>query len=200
MGIVYRQNWDTGQLAIWELQETAIELLPLLRCEDAIPFNNKQRELEWVSARILLQELIGTDFHLTKNEFGKPEVTIPDMHISLSHCRDHVAAQISSNFCGIDLEDIDERIRRISHRFLNDSELDFLGSEPSLEALYVCWCAKEAVYKWYGRKAVDFKNDMVIQAFNLQKENSCFLDFKKNGKQTLQINYRLFERHALAWI
>ncbi|MEI6883625.1 MAG: hypothetical protein WCO02_04010 [Bacteroidota bacterium] len=37
---------------------------------------------------------------------------------------------------------------------------------PTTELLYLYWCAKEALYKFYGNPSVDLKNDIYIIAFD----------------------------------
>lgn len=199
VGIVFRREWDTGQVAVWQLQEKPEDLYPLLRCEDPVYFPNQQRNLEWISVRILLQELIDGPFHLKKDAFGKPFIDRPAYHISLSHCKGYVAAQVSVSNCGIDLEPMSERILRISERFLDEHELRFLGTEPELKRLYTAWCAKEAVYKWYGRKALDFRRDMHIEPFEPELEGSLWLQLKPADVR-IEVSYRIFEEHVLAWI
>ena len=43
----------------------------------------------------------------------------------------------------------------------NEGECD-----PQTELLYVYWCAKEALYKFYGSPSLDLKNDIYIIAFD----------------------------------
>ncbi|MBP6695338.1 MAG: hypothetical protein KA161_09425, partial [Saprospiraceae bacterium] len=38
----------------------------------------------------------------------------------------------------------------------------------SLDALHVYWGAKEAMYKIYGRKEIDFKKELFVDAFTIQ--------------------------------
>ena len=35
--------------------------------------------------------------------------------------------------------------------------------------LTLCWSAKEAIYKWYGKGKVDFKNNMIIDDLFYEK-------------------------------
>lgn len=37
---------------------------------------------------------------------------------------------------------------------------------PQTELLYLYWCAKEALYKYYGKPVVDLKNDIYISPFD----------------------------------
>jgi 4'-phosphopantetheinyl transferase len=44
-----------------------------------------------------------------------------------------------------------------------------------LNGLYVCWCAKEAIYKWHGKKGLEFKKHIHIKPFKLKDEGSLQL-------------------------
>ena len=54
--------------------------------------------------------------------------------------------------CGLDIEMPDEKAERVSKKFLNETELQKINSQQSLWQITACWCSKEAMFKWFGRK------------------------------------------------
>ncbi len=187
-------------MAIWEMSESFEELLPFLRCEIPSFFKNKQRNLEWISSRILLQQVIDSDFKLSKDEYGKPFLENEKSHISLTHCSKYTAAIVSDKPTGIDIEHINERIHRISDRFMNQKEKDSTPDKDDTLYKYLIWCAKEAVYKLYGRKAVDFSTHMNVLPFSISKTGKLTLEFTKKNLLRFEVNYMILEDHALAWV
>ena len=80
---------------------------------------------------------------------------------------------ISKDFAvGVDIELIKHKIKSIKHKFLNDVELAQKQIGDNTEGLYVCWCAKEAIYKWHGKKGLEFKKHIHIKPFKLKSEGS----------------------------
>jgi len=183
------------------MTESPEELYPQLRCEVPIFHNNKQRNLEWVSSRILLQTLVPGDFRIVKDEFGKPHLSTSDREISLTHCKRFTAAVVSDHPVGVDMEHISTRIERIASRFLNASEAKFIEAYTStqrLHYLYAIWCAKEAVYKAYGRRAVDFADHMNVLPFEFD-EQKLMLALNKESEVQYRVAFELFDEHILAY-
>ena len=51
---------------------------------------------------------------------------------------------------------------------MRKEELAFINEQDKIKQLYVCWCAKEAVYKCYGQKEVSFADHIVLEPFNFE--------------------------------
>jgi len=201
LAIVFKKDLPSGKLAVWEMIESPDELYPQLRCEVPIFRNNKQRNLEWVSSRILLQSMVEENFKIEKDEFGKPHLSNSDEQISLTHCQKFTAAIVSDRPTGVDIEHVNPRIERIASRFLNASEAKFLrpyNSEERLQYLYAIWCAKEAVYKAYGRRAVDFADHMNVLPFKFE-ERKLSLTLSKESEVNYTVAFELFDEHVLAY-
>ena len=63
---------------------------------------------------------------------------------------------------GIDIEVPDDKVRRISHKFVSESEFEMLGPKTITDFTQI-WSAKEAVFKWYGKGEVDFKQHIRLK-------------------------------------
>ncbi|WP_374949930.1 4'-phosphopantetheinyl transferase family protein [Mucilaginibacter sp.] len=177
MAIAYRQQVDDDtEFALWKIEETADELYSQLQLDDNEKAYTKQlsknkRYLHWLGTRVLLRKMLRTDEYIDckVDAHGKPYLVTLPYHISLSHSFDYAAVMISkSGPVGIDIEQVKEKVERIAHKFLRPEELAFIDQQNKIDHLYVCWCAKEAVYKCYGQKEVSFADDIFLQPFAYQ--------------------------------
>jgi 4'-phosphopantetheinyl transferase len=158
--------------ALWLISETESELTFHVQetCPEEIVSSLKR--LEWLSGRALVKSLLekqGLEYQgLRKDEFGKPFLKENDHQISISHSYPYVAVQIhSSKSVGIDLEQPKEKLLRIAHRVLSPEELKDAGKNVTKHCVY--WCAKETMYKIYGRRGLHFETQLNLVPFQLQK-------------------------------
>jgi 4'-phosphopantetheinyl transferase len=179
MPVVFNKNIDDDTiLAVWKIEESEEELVSGLQLKqhelDFISsLNNGKRLLHWLSTRLLLRTMLNTSDYIDcrMDEHGKPYLVDLDYHISLSHSYDYAAVIIGKKRkVGVDIELIKHKIKGIRHKFLSDVELAQKQIGDNINGLYVCWCAKEAIYKWNGRKGLEFKQDMHIKPFKLKDE------------------------------
>ncbi len=173
MPLIYSEKYpDSASAAVWEITESAEELLKELNPSIIIPgFRNENRKKEWLAARNLIKLLSGKLYEVCYDSFGKPYLNNSSAHISLSHTKQYVASILDNDFpCGIDLEIITPRIEKVAHRFLCENEKAFLQSESTLEMLYVIWGAKECAYKIYGKGGIEFST--MIEVFQFRYSDS----------------------------
>ena len=176
MPIVFNKNIDDHTiLAVWKIQESEAELTAGLQLKqhelDFISsLNNGKRLLHWLSTRLLLRTMLNTNDYIDcrMDDHGKPYLVNRDYEISLSHSYDYAAVMISKDKkVGVDIEKMKDKIELIKHKFLSVEELQQAQLDTSIEGLYVCWCVKEAIYKWNGRRGLELKKDMFVRAFDL---------------------------------
>lgn len=181
MPIVYNKNIDNhAVLAIWKIEETEAQLLAGLQLKqhelDTIAaLNSGKRLLHWLSTRLLLRTLLNTTEYIDcqLDEHGKPYLVNFDYQISLSHSYDYAAVMISKQVAvGVDIELIKHKIKSIKHKFLSDLELAQKQIGDNTDGLYVAWCAKEAIYKWHGKRGLEFKQHIHIRPFKLKTSGS----------------------------
>lgn len=199
MPIIYNKNVDEHSvLAIWKIEETEAEMLAGLQLKqhelDVIStLNNGKRLLHWLSTRLLLRTMLNTKEYIDCqfDEDGKPYLTNFDYQISLSHSYDYAAVMISKkDAVGVDIELIKHKIKSIRHKFLNDVELAQKQIGDNIDGLYVAWCAKEAIYKWHGKKGLEFKRDIHIKPFKLKNEGKLnAIVALPSGSKELTVNY-----------
>jgi 4'-phosphopantetheinyl transferase EntD len=158
---------------IWKIEETEEELLLKLDPgkTDLVHFESIQHpriRLESIASRMIVKELAESKGHeyqgIFKNKNGKPFLYNSPLHISYSHTEQYAAAIVHSEKpCGIDMEHIQEKMVRVSSRFLSEAELKNTGSD--LEKICIYWCAKEAMYKLYNLKHTEFKGNLKVAPF-----------------------------------
>lgn len=199
MPIVFNKKIDEETiLAVWKIEETEEQLLSSLQLKqhelDVIAsLSNGKRALHWLSTRVLLRTLLNTADYIDcrMDEHGKPYLVNSTTHISLSHSYDYAAVIISKDKkVGVDIELIKHKIKSIKHKFLSDVELAQKQIGDNTNGLYVSWCAKEAIYKWHGKKGLEFKQHIHIKPFKLKEAGSLqVLVELPEGLKELEVNY-----------
>lgn len=152
----------TGNLRLGELDFRAFSL----QNED-LP----KRELERKGTRFLLENLFpGRAVTMSYTPNNKPFLVGLSEHISVSHSHDKLVVLVNTvESTGVDVELIRDKVINIRHKYLNADELRCAGE--NIELLITLWAAKEAIYKAYGLKEVDFARHMSIETETLSGEN-----------------------------
>jgi 4'-phosphopantetheinyl transferase len=189
--------------AIWSIEESEQELAfaALEQCPDEIV--SPQKRLEWLAGRALIKKLV--EHHcllysgIHKDEYGKPFLRELDHHISLSHSYPHVAAQLDLNqSVGIDLEQPKEKLLSIAHRVLSPVELADAAKDVTKHCVY--WCAKEAMYKIYGKRGLHFSNQLNIEPFKMELAGLLNGTITvKEQKQNVDLVYRIERDFVLVY-
>lgn len=184
-----------GVLGIWRITEDEDYFIkrsanPLVSDEELVLIKGTGRRLQWLSARHLIghlvQDLRGVE--LIKDEFGKPHLKDSKLFISISHSNEFAAALVAPVSCGIDIQYIVPKIRRIVPRFCSPTEKKHIKSNADLKTMHIIWGAKECIYKSYGRKQVDYKRDILIENPHklLERPGKGHLQ-TKNSKYTYEV-------------
>ncbi len=156
-----------------------------LRAFSANRLNLLKREIEKAGSLFLLEEMLKTKaFSLEYHPTNKPYLKNRKEHISISHSHDKLAVIINEREnTGIDIELMRDKVLKIQHKFLNENEIKF--AKDQVEKLITIWAAKEAMYKVYGLKELDFIKNLFVEKF----EDSVIFGKIDNGNFKKQ--YRL---------
>jgi phosphopantetheine--protein transferase-like protein len=102
---------------------------------------------------------------------------------------------------GIDIELIKDKIERIATKFMSAEELLFIQEKQRIEHLYVCWCAKEAVYKLHGKKNVSFVENIELKPFHYEGNGSfsAKLDVGITHKE-FTVHYEKFDDYMIGFV
>ncbi|MCD0487024.1 4'-phosphopantetheinyl transferase superfamily protein [Pedobacter sp. MC2016-14] len=210
MPVVFNKNIDNHTiLSVWKIEESEELLLAGLQLKQheldyLASLNNGKRMLHWLSTRLLLRTMLNTADYIDcrMDEHGKPYLVNSPLKISLSHSYDYAAVMIGQEDVGVDIEQVKTKIHRIQQKFLSPPELALPNVKDNTQGLYACWCAKEAVYKWYGKKGLEFKRDIHIQEFELSNEGymQVLVDLPE-GTKSLNVNYfNTIEGYMLGYV
>lgn len=156
---------------VWKLSETTEELFLLVNpdAEDMeilaqITHDTKKREyLAGKNAIMRMCDLEKIVFNgIVKDEHGKPFLKGYAYEISLTHTVDFIGVVFSkNNAVGIDIEKPRNQIFKVLNRLCEASELTWVGD--NVEKATILWSAKEALYKLYGKRKVDFKENLLFE-------------------------------------
>ncbi len=156
--------WDCNphsRAAIWKVTEPEIFFWEQTALQKEI--KSEKRRLEFLAGRFLLKYLQPT-FPLTEiiaDNQDKPRIAHNQFFFSISHSFPFIAAVVSkTNECGIDIQVWHKRMLDLQYKFLSADEQSFFKNDPKLITL--AWCAKEAAYKWNGKRGVDFIKQLPI--------------------------------------
>ena len=195
-------------LGLWKITEDVeffISKLDLSENEVKIlkSFANESRKKHWLAYRILADRMINNNRHneIKYDENRKPHLKNTEFHISVTHTGNYAAAVISkTTSVGIDIEKITPRILKIKHKFLNENELKFSEKENILEHLYIYWCSKEAMYKLYGKRDIDFRKNIFVEEFTVSEKGKTN-GIIKTDKTEKQVNlfFEFFDGHLLVY-
>lgn len=196
-------------LGVWKITENSDELVAKLQLKQQEinlfdSFKNETRKRTWLGSRVLVRELMGTSSYidLQADEYNRPVIINFPHELSISHSYDFAAVVLSKNKCiGVDIEVVKDKIERIKNKFLTDVELDFMQGPDRIKQLYVCWCAKEALYKLYGKKALSFKDDMRIYPFEYNVFGTIQAEISANKiTRVFNLEYCEIENYMLSWV
>ena len=175
-----RTDDDGTRVVIWEVSEDhdyfRDGLMLSHQEREFVKTLNNKRQLEWMASRDLMQKVMDIDIEaqLRKDKFGKPYLLQDDVHISISHSHKYSALACSPKIIGIDIQLQLDKISRIAHKFINEKEWTYVEDDKKIEYMHVIWGAKESMYKAYGRKRVEFIEDMELDPFVFHEEGFTF--------------------------
>jgi len=174
MGVIFSKNIsEQCIITLWKIEENAIFFLKYLQikeedlatCSDA---THPMKQLEWLASRTCVKytvELLEHNYQgIEKDEHNNPYLSGIKGFVSISHTSDYTAVIVSlEEEVGIDIERISDKLSRVAHRFLSESEQ--LQAGDDLFKMCIYWCAKESLYKWFGKKNLSFRDNIFIKPF-----------------------------------
>lgn len=195
---LHEHLFEAGELGLWQIEEpeewflhhlllSPIELRQLSHMKG-------RRRLEWLAVRQLVHQMSGREKRgaFVKDEFGKPHLQDSAYQISISHSDGLAAAIAAPVSVGIDIQKIVTKITRIAHKFLREEERASIQDETHIPHMHLYWGAKEALYKAYGRRELDFKQHIIVQPFSFNGQEGTMEGRVEKGN--FCAHYRLYFR------
>lgn len=184
-------EWDigaTGRGAIWKIEEP--ESFFTAHTGLTPDIKNEKRRIEHMAARYLLTH-VEAEFpihSIRKDQHDKPRIPENEFHFSISHSWPYIAVAVDTEEeAGIDIQTWHPRIENIKDKFLSPDEQETMCHDPKYYTL--AWCAKEAVYKWNGRRGIDFKEHLPITYFSTSQEINIYIKLNKIPQMVFTKNF-----------
>jgi phosphopantetheinyl transferase len=165
-----REIAHESRLMIWEIKESPEWFLEALHLEEDEllqynGFRTDQRRVHWLAYRHLLKNVLGKgrQIRVKYDPHSKPFIDLSDENISVSHSGKFAAVITSKrNKVGIDIEQVHPRLHRVAEKFMSPEEGINESSVLTTDHLCLHWCAKEALYKLYGERELDFREHIRV--------------------------------------
>lgn len=205
---------EATRLGIWEIKENEaffMHKVPLQR-----EVSHPHKRLQHLAGRYLLQYLFpGFPYELIAIAgTRKPYLTNEAYHFSIAHCGNFAAALVStSNRVGIDIELVRPLVEKVKNKFISEYEMQLItheaasrlqtptGQGQALPLLTLIWSAKEALFKWFGEGAVDFRQHMQVESINREGDiGHLQCTFRKPGVIKINVEFQTFDSLVLAWV
>lgn len=178
MPLIKQENNAGYTWAIWKVTESEEELLSLIELnieenQEFFTIRHPNKRLEYLAGKIVVREVLRIRNRvfqgMFKDDCGKPHLFNSSDSISLSHSFPLAGAILHvGKYAGIDIEKPKSKLYKVAQRFLSEEEK--LASGMDEKQLCIYWCAKEALYKIYGRKQVVFSKDLFVNPFLISEE------------------------------
>lgn len=205
MPIVFQKIIDPAiNVGVWHIEEEE----SYFNLPEVLPktIGHPQKRKQHLAGRYLLTILHDKlPLHNIRiSETNKPFLLNDECHFSISHCKDYAAAVVcESASAGIDIEVVSEKALKLSFKFMNEAEHSYLNGDEAHDRKIATaiWSIKEAVFKWYGKGEVSFKNHVLVQTYP-DPFVGCLIkaSFTKEGTIPLKLELRWVENYSLVWI
>ena len=137
-----------------------------MRIEDVKPGANssQSKEVQKEAMDLLIKETMGSGYAMEYDVYGKPWPVNKPGFISLSHSANWVAFCFHPNQpMGIDVETTRPQLSKVAPRILHQLENSILEKlQNKQRTLQLFWGGKEALYKAYGKKNLEFSSQLVL--------------------------------------
>lgn len=177
--------YDNGvRLAVWKLTESVEELMQgsVLAFDLEVlqqKFRVEAKLKEYIAGKIALVEALAIfdipSSEISKDEHGKPFLINSTWQMSISHTLDFIVVAFHPFLpIGVDIEKPSEKMRRIMPRLFSVEENKLVGDDVIKMSWF--WSAKEALYKLYGKRQVDFKKHLKLYCVDNQLVGEIEID------------------------
>ena len=139
---------------------------------------------------------------IEKDIHGKPFFKEATWHFSVSHSGNLLTAILSKNRpVGVDIQQLDHKVLRVAPKFLTPDEINFINPTLNLLQTTTCWCAKEAIFKLYGKHDISLKKNIHLQPFIFCEQGGSFdaTLCTQTELQPIRIKYEMLGNYVLAY-
>ncbi|MFT7273309.1 MAG: 4'-phosphopantetheinyl transferase [Spirosomataceae bacterium] len=165
------KTYNNGvSVLVWEIEESIDELLTQL--PQSIVYDPVFTKIQVAHLRIeflvgrlitgIICNFLSIDYQgIEKDIHGKPHLLNVAWEMSLTHSQSFVVVAIHpSKAIGIDIEKPNKKLKRIMPRLFTEAENQMVNDNLVMMSWF--WSAKEALYKLYGKRGIDFKKHLLL--------------------------------------
>ncbi len=200
------KEYPGGRLGIWELNEPCDSLVDKFHFtknekRNFMSITHEKRKCEFLSVRLLLQEMVQSKIELFYDSLGKPLLE-DNRNISISHSSDLVVILLADKPAGIDVENLNRTTEKIASRFLSETEMQHVINSPRPEFTRILyWCAKEALYKCTPLTGIEFNSQILIRPFIPAPDAGKFYGelLSKNNQTIFVFHYFILKKNAVVY-
>jgi len=201
MPLIRKTEIGDGFLALWELEESADELLAALELSaherdyyDRISADHRRRE--WLAWHLMIRELIGPEVSADYDAAGAPVLVGAPGVVSVSHSGPWVVLYYRRTSCGVDIERLDRRFDRVAGRYITDTERALQGGESDERFRALVWSTKEAVYKYAGARGLGFLDHIRMTALD---PAHALVSVSLRGEPSFPLRYEIRNGYCLVY-
>ena len=191
MSIIKKISNAESIIWIWKIEESIDELIELT--DQTTDIKNEIKRKEFYASRILIERMckaLNLNYQgIKKDNNGKPHLINSRYHISISHKFPYVSVIIDTKKCGVDIERIDEKVKKIKSKFLSEDEELVVGK--NLKKLVEYWSMKETAYKVEG-------NTIPLKSIEIKEKLENLFSCSIHGK-TIEIMTEEIDGHILSY-
>ena len=123
MSIIKKISNAESIIWVWKIDESFDKLIDLTN--QTTDIKNEIKKKEFYASRILIEKMckeLNIKFNgIKKDDNGKPYLINSKYHISISHKFPYVTSIFDNKACGVDIERIDNKVRKIKSKFLTEN-------------------------------------------------------------------------------
>ena len=191
MSIIKKISNGNSIIWIWKIEESTDELSILTN--QTTDIKNEIKKKEFYASRILIEKMceeLNIDFlGIKKDDNEKPHLIGSKYHISISHKFPYVTSIFDNKACGVDIERIDNKVRKIKSKFLTENEEKKIGD--NLKKLVEYWAIKESTYKVEGKT-------IPLKKINVNQKSKSLYESFVNGKN-FKLSVLEIDNHILSY-
>jgi 4'-phosphopantetheinyl transferase len=204
MPLIKIETNTQGGWAVWHITESEIELRAMSSpAREHLESRYPIKRIESLASRMLTEKLakeLNLPFSgIEKDAHGKPFLPNSEANVSLTHSYPYVAVQISTlSSVGIDVEKPSSKVVKVASRVFNKQERYDAGDELIKNCIY--WCAKEALYKIYGKRGLSYADNLLVEPFTLASDGKLDAVIKTgNEKQLVKLGYLVLKDAVIVY-
>ena len=161
---------------------------------EQLSVRHPRTQLQRFASRLLLAEMLGEMPQVEKDPNGKPMLANHPLEVSISHTEGYAAILLGTGPLGVDVQHYKPNVLRVRGRFLDENEQEMA---QDIETTTLFWAAKEAIYKYNAKPALDFRDPITVHSINETILPSSFVS--ENVKTELDLGWKRLENAMLVW-